>query len=511
MNLKSNKLIYKPSVFAIIVDILMIITNILLILISNEKSAGKLIHQYSDLTALYILLWFTISYFYKRYSGIQSSRYISDVYKLLWTAIAVFILMGIFFISPLNTSYSISMVVAYSLMNILLGTIYYIVEFALRNAIEYKEVFPTNRKEESKTLPEAGKLDKSSSDALINSIIEYTDVKVLKYISKFINLSLKNNLVSFSANFFDIKSKPEKRFSSISIFNSLNYLRGINKLLSVVNQKLPMNGLIMVCFEQSTTRKKLIFDNYPPGINAIIYFFDYLFHRVFPKLYLTWKLYYNITQGQNRALSKTEVLGRLVYCGFQIVDTKKINGITYVIAQKVKKLDEILESKRYGPLLKLRRMGKNGKVFEVYKFRTMHPYAEYIQAYIYEHSSLQKGGKFNRDIRVNTLGKFMRKFWIDETPMFLNLIRGEMKIVGVRPLSLHYFSLYTPELQHKRKRFKPGLLPPFYADMPETLEEIQASEMRYLKACEKNGTFITDIRYFFKILKNILINKARSA
>jgi hypothetical protein len=57
----------------------------------------------------------------------------------------------------------------------------------------------------------------------------------------------------------------------------------------------------------------------------------------------------------------------------------------------------------------------------------------------------------------------------------------------------------------------PGLLPPFYADMPETLDEIQASEMRYLVACEKHGTFITDFRYFFKILHNILIKKARSA
>jgi lipopolysaccharide/colanic/teichoic acid biosynthesis glycosyltransferase len=109
------------------------------------------------------------------------------------------------------------------------------------------------------------------------------------------------------------------------------------------------------------------------------------------------------------------------------------------------------------------------------------------------------------------MGKFMRRYWIDEFPMFINLIRGEMKLVGVRPLSKQYYELYEPVLQQKRIRFKPGLLPPFYADLPETLEEIQESELRYLRACEKNGEFLTDMSYIVKILKNILIHRAKSA
>ena len=143
--------------------------------------------------------------------------------------------------------------------------------------------------------------------------------------------------------------------------------------------------------------------------------------------------------------------------------------------------------------------------------RTMHPYSEYLQAYIYERNSLQEGGKFNKDIRVTTLGRFMRKYWLDELPMIFNLLMGDMKIVGVRPLSAHYFSLYSEELQNLRVKFKPGLLPPFYADMPKTMEEIQASEMKYLRQCEKYGCFTTDIKYFVLILTNIFIKKARSA
>ena len=141
----------------------------------------------------------------------------------------------------------------------------------------------------------------------------------------------------------------------------------------------------------------------------------------------------------------------------------------------------------------------------------MHPYAEFLQQYVYENNDLQEGGKFKRDIRVTSMGRFMRKYWIDELPMLINLIKGDMKLVGVRPLSKQYFNLYTPELQQKRTNYRPGLLPPFYADMPKTLDEIQASELRYLKQCETNGELRTDIKYFFLILKNILFNKARSA
>ena len=140
----------------------------------------------------------------------------------------------------------------------------------------------------------------------------------------------------------------------------------------------------------------------------------------------------------------------------------------------------------------------------------MHPYAEFLQAYMFEKNSLQEGGKIANDIRVTTIGKFMRGCWLDEIPMFINVFRGDMKLVGVRPLSNHYFNLYTKELQEKRTKFRPGLLPPFYADMPKTLDEIQASEMRYLELCEKRGCLITDTMYAWKIFDNIVFKKARS-
>ena len=149
-------------------------------------------------------------------------------------------------------------------------------------------------------------------------------------------------------------------------------------------------------------------------------------------------------------------------------------------------------------------------MIQVYKMRTMHPYAEFLQGYIYEKNNLQEGGKFANDIRISTMGHFMRKYWLDELPMFINLLKGEMKLVGVRPLSQQYFNLYSKELQELRVQFLPGLLPPFYADMPKTLDDVQESEMKYLKACQQNGVFKTDMHYLWRIFYNILFKKARS-
>ena len=112
-------------------------------------------------------------------------------------------------------------------------------------------------------------------------------------------------------------------------------------------------------------------------------------------------------------------------------------------------------------------------------------------------AGLQEGGKFKDDFRVTTLGRIMRSFWLDELPMLINLLKGDLKLFGVRPLSRQYFKLYTLELQRLRILSKPGLIPPFYVDYPKTLEEIIASELKYLKAYEKHP-FRTDWVYFWK-------------
>lgn len=288
----------------------------------------------------------------------------------------------------------------------------------------------------------------------------------------------------------------------------INDNRYLNKYFEDVNKNLKIGGIFKGNVETFSVRRDRILKKYPKPFNRIYLFFDTLLVRISPKLPITKHLYFNITKGKGRVLSKVETYGRLYSCGFEFVEEEYKNNKVYFSFKKVK--EPIFDtSPSYGFLIKLKRVGKNGKPIFVYKLRTMRPYSEYLQEYVFQKNDLEEGGKIKDDFRISPHGKFMRKFWIDELPMICNLLKGEMKLVGVRPLSEHYFSLYSEELQALRIKTKPGLIPPFYVDMPVTLEEIIASETKYLKAFEKRP-YYTDFTYFFKSLYSILIKKKRS-
>ena len=346
------------------------------------------------------------------------------------------------------------------------------------------------------------------SGALRLLIADEVGENALQYLQQ--NLSNINEKTVFLAteSRFNILQQPDGTFDKIVNLKPLNKVGRINKFLEAINEKLPDGGHLAGFVETYEYSKDRILNRYPRGINYVIHFAYLLWNRIFPKIYFLRAIYFVATAGKYREVSKAEIFGRLYSCGFSIVNEEVIEGKQYFITKKVKE-PVYDEHPTYGPLIRLRRKGENGKMIGVYKLRTMYPYSEYLQEYVYQRNQLDEGGKFKDDFRVTGMGKFFRKFWLDELPMFLNVLKGEMKIVGVRPLSNHYFSLYHKELQEKRSRHKPGLIPPFYVDLPSTLEEIMESEMRYLEEYEQSP-WATDWTYFWKAMHNIFIKKARS-
>lgn len=291
----------------------------------------------------------------------------------------------------------------------------------------------------------------------------------------------------------------------------LNDIRYINKFFESVNQHLPEGGCLVGCVEISQRRKERLLAQYPRPLNKVVYTLDYMMRRVWPKLPYLRRAYFALTKGRGRVISEMETYGRLYSCGFRLLDSFELDGKLYFAAEKVGEPDYNPEA-TYGPFIKLRRVGKGGKIVKVYKMRTMSPYSEYVQEFIYERNGaggIGTGSKFNNDPRITTVGKFMRKYWIDELPMLYNLIRGDLKIFGVRPISKHYFSLYPADFQEYRKNFKPGLVPPVYVEIPKSLEDTVAIERRYLEAYERQP-LLTDIRYLSIALYNIFIKRVRS-
>jgi lipopolysaccharide/colanic/teichoic acid biosynthesis glycosyltransferase len=90
------------------------------------------------------------------------------------------------------------------------------------------------------------------------------------------------------------------------------------------------------------------------------------------------------------------------------------------------------------------RPGLNGKIFSIYKFRTM------------KNIFITKDNLSPDEIRLTKLGKFLRRFSLDELPELWNVIKGDMSLIGPRPLLVEYLNRYTPE-QARRHEVKPGI------------------------------------------------------
>ncbi len=330
---------------------------------------------------------------------------------------------------------------------------------------------------------------------------------VYKYITENVDLNSEGTRIFDSDSVFNIDI-IEKELNSIININRVNNIRFINKYFEAINHKLVLGGLIIGCMETYEQRRYRILNKHKKIISYPLYALDFILKRVFPKLKPTRKIYYLFTRGINKALSKVEVYGRLTSCGFEFVNEKEINNLLFFTFKKISAPRYDI-APTYGIIAKLKRIGKDGKIITVYKIRTMYAYSEYLQDRIAKEFGLDIGGKYKNDYRKTYWGKLLRAFWIDEIPMLLNWIKGDLKLFGVRPLSEQYFNSYDEELKKLRIKHKPGLIPPYYVDMPTNLKEIMESERRYLLAYEKNP-FKTQWKYFWKAFYNIVFKDARS-
>jgi lipopolysaccharide/colanic/teichoic acid biosynthesis glycosyltransferase/uncharacterized membrane protein len=312
-----------------------------------------------------------------------------------------------------------------------------------------------------------------------------------------------------TAEAFNIQNLAPGDYSCIINLKPMNGINDIDAFLDTVNVRLTGDGIFLCSVETLEQRVSRLRHMFTP---VLYYLFvaipDFLIRRVAPRLRLTRGLWNFMTRGANAPLSRAEALGRLCRAGFSIKQEKFAGNLLCIRAQR--KSDPLpVNGSGYGMIIALPRIGRDGNTFIVYKLRTMHPYSEFLQGYVYDLHDLQSGGKMKHDFRVTGWGRFSRRIWLDELPMIVNLFRGDMKIIGVRPLSQHYFNLYDDEIRNRRIKYKPGLIPPYYADMPAGLEAIQLSEIKYLDSWDKSH-FGTDLRYFFKSIYNIIFRNARS-
>lgn len=144
------------------------------------------------------------------------------------------------------------------------------------------------------------------------------------------------------------------------------------------------------------------------------------------------------------------------------------------------------------------RIGKDGKIFKMYKLRSMKVNAPDIR--------LEDGSTYNSedDPRVTKFGKFARKTSIDEIPQLINVIKGEMSFIGPRPDSASWLPNYTAE-ERVILNVRPGITGYNQAvnrNSVGTKEKI-ANDMIYVE----NVSFLFDIKIIFWTLKTVLFSK----
>jgi lipopolysaccharide/colanic/teichoic acid biosynthesis glycosyltransferase len=166
----------------------------------------------------------------------------------------------------------------------------------------------------------------------------------------------------------------------------------------------------------------------------------------------------------------------------------------------------VLESKG-GVFYLQQRVGRYGKEFRIYKFRTMRKNAD-------------SAGKLTvgmHDPRITTIGYFLRKFKLDEFPQFLNVLKGEMSVVGPRPEVKEYVDLYS-ESQREILNVRPGItdlasleyfeeneLLGRSSDPQKTyIEEIMPAKILLNKKYSENPSLLHDLKIIWATFKRIL-------
>ena len=144
------------------------------------------------------------------------------------------------------------------------------------------------------------------------------------------------------------------------------------------------------------------------------------------------------------------------------------------------------------------RVGKNGKVYDMYKFRSMCVGAEQ-----------QEGGVFctKGDARVTPVGKFLRATSIDELPQLVNIIKGEMALIGPRPVLTYYPKNWDEYTEEELKRFDvlPGVTgwAAVHGRKTNTVEARFAYDNYYVE----NLSMWLDIKILFMTVKSVLTNE----
>ena len=191
-----------------------------------------------------------------------------------------------------------------------------------------------------------------------------------------------------------------------------------------------------------------------------------------------------VSMGQLLLKRATDIIGGLIGC--------VITAVLYVLFAPFIRLQS-----HASVIFTQKRIGRNGRIFNMYKFRSMYADAEERKRELMEQNEMNGlMFKMDNDPRVTPIGRFLRKTSLDEFPQFYNILKGDMSLVGTRPPTLDEFKDYT-YYHKKRLSFRPGLTGMWQVSGRNDItdfEEIVRLDIEYID----DWSLLLDLKILFK-------------
>lgn len=178
--------------------------------------------------------------------------------------------------------------------------------------------------------------------------------------------------------------------------------------------------------------------------------------------------------------------------------------VPLIIISAIIKIIYLLSGDSKTSIYSQERIGKDGNKFDIYKFRTMTPDADEQLSKLLENSDNQKEWeeyhKFKDDPRVTPIGLFLRRSSIDEFPQFINVLKGDMSIIGPRPLVEGELEMHNGDKKYWKVR--PGITGWWACNGRSNMKYEERLEYEYYYI--DNISLGLDVKIFFKTIESIL-------
>jgi exopolysaccharide biosynthesis polyprenyl glycosylphosphotransferase len=436
-----------------------------------------------DLLNLYIGLYFALYFRYWRTPGQNWQDLFSPMTQLFFLAAVILFIAGLYDISKTKNSWIFyQKIILSALAWTILGIIYFYVN--PKTAITPKTIL------------------------LLTAIIGFGLISLWRFFyNKFISTTLKYNIIFAGVTnevkelINNIQNNPRLGYLVLGVIGETDSSLGnitFGKTIDEINNKTNNFANIIVLAPQMTADENLLKELYQSlfrqvSILNLSDFYETVMHRIPPFTFSESWFVANLHEQQKKIYDRFRILTDYILA--------MIIGVFFIATFPIIALIIKLNSK--GKIFfSQNRVGRQGIIFKVYKYRTMKTLAA--------DGSAETGGPqyaADKDARITAVGKFLRRTRLDEIPQFINILKGQMSVIGPRPERPEFVSQLTEKMPYYSLRhlIKPGLTGwaqinnAYYGTIEENLQKLEY-DLFYIK----NRNFTLDISIVLRTINTIL-------